>query len=48
MKSEKMVKIVSELEELNKAVRAPNDVNGCTARLIHVAEDERMTLAPLD
>ena len=47
MKSEKMVKIVPEFEELNKAVRAPNDVNECTARLIHVAEDERMTLASL-
>ena len=42
-----MMKIVPEFEELNKAVRAPNDVNGCTTRLIHVAEDERMTLAPL-
>ena len=42
-----MTRIVSEFEELNKAVRAPNDANGCTARLIHVAEDERMTLAPL-
>jgi len=47
MKSEKMMKIVPEPEELNKAVRAPNDENGCIARLIHVAEDERMTLAPL-
>ena len=47
MKSEKMVKIVPEFEELNKVVRAPNDANGCTVRLIHVAEDERMTLAPL-
>jgi len=47
MKSEKMMKIVPEFEELNKAFRAPNDANGCTARLIHVAEDERMTLAPL-
>ena len=42
-----MMRTVSEFEELNKAVRAPNDANGCTARLIHVAEDERMTLAPL-
>ena len=42
-----MMRIVSEFEELNKAVRAPNDSNGCTARLIHVAEDERMTVAPL-
>ena len=42
-----MMKIVSESEELNKAVIAPNDANGCTARLIHVAEDERMTLASL-
>ena len=42
-----MIRIVPEFEELNKAVRAPNDANGCTARLIHVAEDERMTLAPL-
>ena len=41
------MKIVPELEELNKAVRAPNDANGCTARLIHVVEDERMMLAPL-
>ena len=47
MKSEKMMRIVSEFEELNKAVRAPNDANGYTARLIHVAVDERMTLAPL-
>jgi len=47
MNSEKMMRIVSELEELNKAVRAPNDASGCTARLIHMAEDERMTLAPL-
>ena len=47
MKSEKMMKIVPEFEELNKAVRVPNDVNGRTARLIHVAEDERMTLASL-
>ena len=54
-----MMKIVPELEELNKAVRAPNDasrsiavralndVNGCIARSSHVAEDERMTQAPL-
>ena len=42
-KSAKMMRAVSEFEELNKAVRAPNDVNGRTARLIHVAEDERMT-----
>jgi len=47
MKSEKMMRIVLEFEELNKAVRAPNDANGCTARSSHVAEDERMTLAPL-
>ena len=47
MKSEKVMRIVSEFEELNKAVRAPNDANGCTARLIHVAEDGRVTLAPL-
>ena len=47
MKSEKMVKIVPEFEELNKAPSAPNGTNGCTVRLIHVAEDERMTLAPL-
>jgi len=47
LKSEKMMKIVPRVEVLNKAVRAPNDANGCTARLIHVAEDERMTLAPL-
>ena len=42
-----MMRIVSEFEELNKAVRAPNDANGYTARLVHVAEDGRMTLAPL-
>ena len=36
-----MMRIVSEFEELNKAVRAPNDANGCTARLVHVAEDGR-------
>ena len=42
-----MMRIVSEFEELNKAVRAPNDANGCTARSSHVAEDERLTLAPL-
>ena len=47
MKSEKMMRIVSEFEELNKAVRVPNDANGCTARSSHVAEDERLTLAPL-
>ena len=47
MESEKMMKIVSEFEELNKAVRAPNDANGCTARSVHVAEDGRMTLTPL-
>ena len=47
MRREKMMKIVQEFEELNKAVRAPNDANGCTARLIHVAEYERMTLALL-
>ena len=47
MKSGKMMRIVSEFEELNKAVRAPNDANGCTARSSHVAEDERMALAPL-
>ena len=47
MKSEKTMKIVPELEELNKAVRAPNDVNGCIARLIHVAEDEGTMLASL-
>jgi len=47
MKSGKMMRIVSEFEELNKAVRAPNDANGCTARSIHVAEDERLTLASL-
>ena len=47
------------LEELNIAVRAPNDshggiavralndANGCTARSSHVAEDGRMALAPL-
>ena len=54
-----MMRMVSEFEELNKAVRAPNDAsrsiavralndaNGCTARSSHVAEDERVTLAPL-
>ena len=54
-----MMRAVSEFEELNKAVRAPNDAsrsiavtalndaNGCTARSSHVAEDERMALAPL-
>ena len=42
-----MMRIISEFEELNKAVRAPNDANGCTARSSHVAEDEGMTLAPL-
>ena len=42
-----MMKIVLEFEELNKAGRASNDANECTARLIHVAEDERMTRAPL-
>ena len=42
-----MMRIVLEFEELNKAVRAPDDANGCTARSSHVAEDERMTLAPL-
>ena len=41
------MRIVSEFEELNKAVRAPNDANGCTARSSHVAEDERLTLSPL-
>ena len=47
MKSEKMMRIASEFEELNKAVRAPNDADGCTARSSHVVEDERLTLAPL-
>ena len=47
MKNEKMMRLVSEFEELNKAVRAPTDANGCTARSSHVAEDERLTLAPL-
>jgi len=46
MKSGKMMRIVSEFEELNKVVRAPNDANGCIARSSHVAEDERLTLAP--
>ena len=41
------MKIVSEFEELNKAVRAPNDANGCIARSSHMAEDERMALASL-
>ena len=47
MKGGKMMRIVSEFEELNKAVRAPNDANGRTARSSHVAEDERMALGPL-
>ena len=47
MKSEKVMRIVSEFEELNKAVRAPNDANGCTARSTHVAVDGRVALAPL-
>jgi len=34
-------------EDLNIAVRAPNDANGSTVRSSHVAEDGRMTLAPL-
>ena len=54
-----MMRIVSEFEELNKAVRAPNDAsrstavralndaNGCTARSGHVAEDGRVALASL-
>ena len=54
-----MMRTVSEFEDLNKAVRAPNDAsrsiavralnnaNGCIARSSHVAEDERMALAPL-
>ena len=54
-----MMRTVSEFEELNKAVRAPNDAsrsmavralndaNGCTARSSHVAEDGRMALASL-
>ena len=46
MKSGKMMRIVSEFEELNKAVRAPSDANGCTARSIHVAADGRVALAP--
>jgi len=40
-----MMRIVSEFEELNKAVRAPNDANGCTARSSHVAADGRVALA---
>ena len=47
MKSGKMMRIVSEFEELNKAVRAPNDANGCIVRSIHVAADGRVALAPL-
>ena len=46
MRSEKTMKIVPEPEELNKAVRAPNDVNGCTARLIHVVENVPSTEYP--
>ena len=42
-----MMKIVPELEELNKAVRAPNDANGCTARSNHVAANGRVALTPL-
>ena len=52
-----MMIMVPEFEQLNKAVRAPNEAsiavralnnaNGCTARSSHVAKDERMTLAPL-
>jgi len=54
-----MVRTASEFEELNKAVRAPNDAsrsmvvralndaNGCTARSSHVAADGRMALASL-
>ena len=47
MKNAKMTRIVSEFEELNKAVRAPNDANGCTARSSHVAADGRVPLASL-
>jgi len=54
-----MMRTVSEFEELNKAVRAPNDAsrsmavralndaNGCTARSSHVAADGRVALASL-
>ena len=42
-----MMRTVSEFEELNKAVRAPNDANGCTARSSHVAADGRVVLASL-
>ena len=53
------MRTASEFEELNKAVRAPNDAsrsmavralndaNGCTTRSSHVAADGRMTLASL-
>jgi len=34
-------------EDLNIAVRAPNDANGSTVRSSHVSEDGRMILAPL-
>jgi len=42
-----MMRTVSEFEELNKTVRAPNDANGCTARSSHVAADGRVALASL-
>jgi len=42
-----MMRIVSEFKKLNKAVRAPNDANGCTARLSHVAADGRVAQASL-
>jgi len=42
-----MMRTVSEFEELNKAVRAPNDANGCTARSSHVAADGRVARASL-
>ena len=54
-----MMRAVSKFEELNIAVRAPNDANGsiavialndangCTARSSHRAEDGRMALTPL-
>ena len=42
-----MMRTVSEFEELNKAVRAPNDANGCTARSSNVAANGRVALASL-
>ena len=54
-----MMRTVSRFEEVNIAVRAPNnangsiaviapnDANGCTARSSHVAADGRVALASL-